>query len=367
MRGNLKHGYHRHRSNKPYKKKIVRVLLVSGSDGDLVFVNKYKPVLLPYSKRLVPQSWNTSNGIFQTKRKARVELNFFDYSDSKRYYSEPDVVKYGKDSKPQYDLILGNKTMKELGIVLDFKSKTITIDEITLPMRNINLLQGSSTLRVLKLNNSLAKEPLSTLGTTQRLTRILDAKYSKADLQSIVKNNCKHLSADHQNKLLQLVVKFESLFDSTLGDWKTKPVSFQLKEGASPYHGRAFPVPKIHKDVPIKEVERLCKLGVLEQQYYSEWASPSFIVPKKYNTIRFLSYFQEVNKRLIRKPFPLLKISIVLQELEGFTFARALDLNMGYYTIGLDPDASKVCTIIFPWGKYSYKRLPMGDLSQPVG
>jgi hypothetical protein len=33
---------------------------------------------------------------------------------------------------------------------------------------------------------------------------------------------------------------------------------------------------------------------------------------------------------------------------------------MGYYTIRLDPTASKMCTIIFPWGKYSYKRLPMG-------
>jgi len=76
----------------------VRVLLDSGSDRDLVFVNRDKPMLLPYSKRLVPQLWNTSNGIFQTKRKARVELNFFDYSDSKRYYSEPDVVEYNKDT-----------------------------------------------------------------------------------------------------------------------------------------------------------------------------------------------------------------------------------------------------------------------------
>ncbi len=33
---------------------------------------------------------------------------------------------------------------------------------------------------------------------------------------------------------------------------------------------------------------------------------------------------------------------------------------MGYYTIRLDPDASKICTIIFPWGKYSYKPLPTG-------
>jgi hypothetical protein len=93
MRGNSKHGYHRHRSNKHYKKQIVRVQLDICSDGDLVCVNKDKPMLLSYSKRLVPHSWNTSNGISQTKRKARVELNFFDYSDSKRYYSEPDVVR----------------------------------------------------------------------------------------------------------------------------------------------------------------------------------------------------------------------------------------------------------------------------------
>ncbi len=51
---------------------------------------------------------------------------------------------------------------------------------------------------------------------------------------------------------------------------------------------------------------------------------------------------------------------MVLQEIEGYSYATALDLNMGYYTIRLDPDASKICTIIFPWGKYSYKRLPMG-------
>jgi hypothetical protein len=100
----------------------------------------------------------------------------------------------------------------------------------------------------------------------------------------------------------------------------------------------------------MKEVERLCKLGVLERQLASEWALPSLIIPKKDRTVCFLSDLGEVNKRLVRKPFPIPKISTVLQEIEGFTFATALDLNMGYYTIRLDQDASKVCTIIFPWG-----------------
>ena len=67
----------------------------------------------------------------------------------------------------------------------------------------------------------------------------------------------------------------------------------------------------------------------------------------------------------MRKPFPIPKISVVLQELEGFTYATALDLNMGYYTIRWDPDASKIYTIIIPWGKYSYLQLPMGIACSP--
>jgi hypothetical protein len=51
MRGKPKDGYHHHHSNKHYKQKLVRVLLDSGSDGNLVFVNKDKPMLLPSSKK----------------------------------------------------------------------------------------------------------------------------------------------------------------------------------------------------------------------------------------------------------------------------------------------------------------------------
>jgi hypothetical protein len=51
---------------------------------------------------------------------------------------ESDVVEYNKDSKPQYDLILGPVTMKEFDIILSFRDKMISID-----------LQGSSILHML--------------------------------------------------------------------------------------------------------------------------------------------------------------------------------------------------------------------------
>ncbi len=48
MRGKSKDRYHHHHSNKHPKQKLVQVLLDSGSDDNLIFMNKDKPMLLPY-------------------------------------------------------------------------------------------------------------------------------------------------------------------------------------------------------------------------------------------------------------------------------------------------------------------------------
>ena len=87
---------------------------------------------------------------------------------------------------------------------------------------------------------------------TNRALEILDAKYEKADLPKIIAENCKHLSTHQQGQLLRLLLDFEELFNGTLGDWKTKPVGFKLKEGSTPYHGRPYPVPYIHLETPKK-------------------------------------------------------------------------------------------------------------------
>ncbi len=63
-------------------------------------------------------------------------------------------------------------------------------------------------------------------------------------------------------------------------------------------------------------------------------------------TVCTITNFRELNKRIVRRPYPIPKISTTLQELEGFTYATALDLNMGYYTIRLDPQAVEMFIII---------------------
>ena len=55
----------------------------------------------------------------------------------------------------------------------------------------------------------------------------------------------------------------------------------------------------------------------------------------------------------------------MLLKLQGFTYASSLDLNMGYYTIRLSPSVADMCTIVLPFGKFRYKRLPMGISGSP--
>ena len=75
--------------------------------------------------------------------------------------------------------------------------------------------------------------------------------------------------------------------------------------------------------------------------------------------------FCELNKWIKRKPFPLPKIQDLLLQLEGFQYATSLDLNMGYYHIELSPFSKTLCTIVLPWGKYKYQKLPMGLCNSP--
>jgi hypothetical protein len=148
-----------------------------------------------------------------------------------------DIVEYSKGGPLPvlYNLIIGKQTLHDLGAMLDFKERTITIDDILLSMRNINNLQLKPSIsRAFKLNSSFAQEPASSHNTTKRIVEILDAKYDKADLPSILKNYCMHLSTSHHNSLLTSLLKFEELFDGMLRDWKLPPVSFELKEGAKP-------------------------------------------------------------------------------------------------------------------------------------
>jgi hypothetical protein len=58
------------------KNKTIRVLLDSGSSGDLFFMKKGSSKGISIVKQVVPQSWGTSNGTFVTDRVGDIEISF---------------------------------------------------------------------------------------------------------------------------------------------------------------------------------------------------------------------------------------------------------------------------------------------------
>ena len=167
-------------------KQYIRILLDSGSDGDLMFHKKGTHKYFLYIMRHLLKSWQMSNGAFTTNGKGNIQVHFLEYSNSKVVTITPDIIHFekGTQNKPAFDLILGTKNLNDIGIILDFKRQIITIDEVVLPMRSIKQLPNSKR-RASKLNNVVASnvEPVSMHKATQLVVCILDGKYEKADLR----------------------------------------------------------------------------------------------------------------------------------------------------------------------------------------
>jgi len=105
---------------------------------------------------------------------------------------------------------------------------------------------------------------------------LLDAKYAKADSHEVIEQQ-NHLYSEQRQ-----------------------------------IHGEAFRIPHSIKPVLKKEVDKLVKIGLLSPNKDSKWTAPSFVIPKKDGTIRFISDFRQLDKRVLRNTYPLPHMRVLL-------------------------------------------------------
>ena len=332
----------------------IRVLLDTGSEE-----NHIKGTVIPYGVEPRMKHDAPPGMTLAGPHTANREVDLFDvvlpeFSGTRRIAKMTCKI---FDVPCNYDLIMGRSTLHELGLHFDFTQKTITWLDATIDMKSPDFWTPDAmvTMMVDCLDSLYEEEPRD---------GIKEAKYERVSPIDIAKKQT-HLSAGQQRDLAALLSKFDKLFSGQLGLYPHRKLHLELMDGARPVHKRAYSVARTHYSIFKKELEHLCDLGVLTPCGASEWAAPSFIIPKKDGRVRWISDFRELNKVLKRKVYPLPRIIDVLQKRNGYKFFTKLDISMQYYTFELDDESKDLCIIVTPFGKFRYNRLPMGIKQSP--
>ena len=111
-------------------------------------------------------------------------------------------------------MIIGRDVLTDLGIDIKFSTNSIEWEDSEIPMKDAG---APLTESYYIGDGDIADEAL------ERIKGILDAKYEHADLEEVA-GQAEHLTPEERRKLLELLTKYEDLFDGTLGHWTSEKV-----------------------------------------------------------------------------------------------------------------------------------------------
>ena len=204
---------------------------------------------------------STAAGVYYTPHDVKVAFCIPEFSIRKiinhRFHVNNDKVESGI----RYDMIIGRDLMVHLGPTTDFKRQVLQWDGANLHMKEPSSLLGQSDLTKREMSEVVMQtaEPDSTREATERMVKILDSIYVKADLSKVADNKTQ-MKDEERTLLLSLIEDFKDLFDGNFGDWATDPVELELNPYSKPFNSRYYPVTRINKEIFRKDLNRLVEI-----------------------------------------------------------------------------------------------------------
>ena len=195
-----------------------------------------------------------------------------------------------------------------------------------------------------------------------------DPKLSLTDDEIIHKEinlDSSRLSSKGKAELKRILTKHSDAFalHSEVGTCNDSNIKFQLKENDGLFI-RPYVTSQADKEVMLKEVEKLVKMGILKKAR-TPYLSPLLLVRHPVTKKpRVVTDFRKLNE-LIRKehvPVPMARDAVDAIGRSEAKFITILDIKAAYHSLLLDKecqDYTGVCP--FPGGPtYKYSRVPMG-------
>jgi hypothetical protein len=215
--------------------------------------------------------------------------------DKNRHINQQKVLVFDNDNI-KYDIILGTNFLSKTGIKLNYSEGNIEWFDCSISLCSPGGLDSkefdaTEDMFLIQVKDKIFSEDWLECFATE----ILDAKYERTDVAEVVKG-LTHLNTHQKADLLQVLRENNKMFNGTLEVYLVKKVHIGIDPNAKPVHFRPYPAPRIHLKTFKKEVDHLVRISILAVQQESEWASPSFIIPKKDGRVRWISNLRQLKK-----------------------------------------------------------------------
>ena len=150
-----------------------------------------------------------------------------------------------------------------------------------------------------------------------------------------------------------------NVYPSATGD--LGEASLKLDQHVTPKVLPCRRIPLSLKDKVKAELDSLIKRGILEEiNEPTEWVSQMAIVEKADGKIRLCIDPQQLNKALMREHYNLATLDDILPELNNAKIFSKIDVKEAFWHVRLDSKSSKFTTMITPFGRFKWNRLPFG-------
>lgn len=113
-----------------------------------------------------------------------------------------------------------------------------------------------------------------------------------------------------------------------------------------------------------RQVDEMLKAGII-QKSNSDWSSPVILVPKPNGTKRLCVDYKKLNKKTIKKRWPMPNVWDIITRLVGAVFITLFDLKSGYWQFGVSRRSRKYTAFTTPDGQYEGCRVLFGLCNAP--
>ena len=253
---------------------------------------------------------------------------------------------------------------------LDSGAETNTVCEKYVPYNQIR-----PTHHKLVVWNGSRVDPVGE--TTLKLTNPVNQSEYSADFV-VVNNNFTNLIGLSLMKTMNLITvntdtfqiaklscvditqQYPLVFDGKLGRLPST-VKLRLKPDITPKILPPRTIPFALQDELKSELARLTELGVLKPvSEPTEWVSQMVCTRKKDSSLRVCLDPRQLNNALMREHYRLPTLEDSLTKFANAKVFSKLDVASAYWHLELDEEASVLTTMITPFGRYRWLRLPFG-------